>query len=304
MQNLIDDMSSATITGKLVLTGAIIALAVIVGTLSGRVWSRRTSDPYRSFYIRKGTHYASAAIAAIAVGIIWRPFAGQLGLMIGLISAGIALALQGPIGSFAGGVNIVSASVFRVGDRVQFGGVSGDVIDITPTRTTIMEIGSSVGDLSWVHGRQYTGRIVSVANNAAFNDPVYNYSATFDFTWEEVMLPIPYWGDWRQAAEIMTAEATAISATEVAQDRLVRMVERYPIARTEIEARVFMRATDNYIEMSARFVVPVRQARFHDHQFTRRVLERFEDAGISIASTTSDITVMHRPPSPAEEPNT
>ena len=295
MQTLIDHINEGTITGKFVLTAALIVGSALIGTLVGRVWSRRTDDRYRKFYIRKGARYVTGLIGAIAIGLIWRPFAGQLGLVVGLVSAGVAFGLQGPIGAFAGGLNIISSSVFRVGDRVQFGGVSGDVINLTPTRTTIMEIGSSQDGISWVHGRQYTGRIVSVPNNQAFIAPSYNFSATFDFTWEEVMFPIAYWDDWRQASRIMTEEAVNISASDEAQRTLQEMVERYPIARTESDASVYLQATDNYIEMAARFVVPIRQARQYNHDYTQRVLDRFEKAGISVASTTSDVTVLSRP---------
>ena len=295
MNSIIDHISQGTVTGKFLLTLALVVTSTLLGSLGGGLWARRTSDPYRKFYIRKGLRYAFGVVAAIGVGIIWRPFAGQLGLVVGLISAGFAFALQGPIGSLAGGLNIMSGSVFRVGDRVELGGVSGDVINITPTRTTIMEIGSAQDGSAWIHGRQYTGRIVSVANGACFNDPVYNYSGNFDFVWEEVMLTIPYWDDWRRASAIMTEEAQSIDASADAQHALEQMGERFPIAHTDVQPQVFLKATDNYLELAARIVVPVREARMYNDRYTRRVLERFEQAGISIASTTSDITVLHRP---------
>lgn len=301
MRSIVDHINDGTVTGKLVLTFALVLAATVIGTVTGGLWARRTSDPYRKYYVRKGVRYAFAVVAAIGVGIIWRPFAGQLGLVVGLISAGLAFALQGTISSFAGGVNIVSGSLFRVGDRVDLGGVSGDVINITPTRTTLMEVGSAQDSSAWIHGRQYTGRVVSVANAACFDAPVYNYSGNFDFVWEEVMLTIPYWDDWRAADAIMTEEAQAIDASTGAQQALEHMVERYPIANTEVRPQVFMVATDNYLELAARFVVPVREARAYNDRYTRRVLERFEAAGISIASTTSDITVLHRPTAPERD---
>lgn len=155
-----------------------------------------------------------------------------------------------------------------------------------------MEIGSSEDETAWVHGRQYTGRIVSVANGAVFSSPVYNYSATFGFTWEEVTMPVVYRDDWVRADRIMLEEATAISASEGADSALRAMIDRYPVARTEVEPRVFAHATDNYLELTARFVVPVRQARQFRDQFTRAVLARFQHTGIAVASTTNDITLL------------
>ena len=69
---------------------------------------------------------------------------------------------------------------------------------------------------------------------------------------------------------------------------------RYPVGRADVEPRVFVRATDNWVELSARFVVPVCDARRVKDAMTRRVLHRFSEAGLSVASATQDITV-HRP---------
>ncbi|WP_341251618.1 mechanosensitive ion channel family protein [Euzebya pacifica] len=289
---LLEQVSGGTVTGRVVQSAGLVVTAVVLGSLLGGVWARRTEDRYRKFYVRKGTRYLFAVLATIGLGIIWRPFAGQLGLVVGLISAGLAFALQGPISSLAGGTNIVSGSIFRVGDRVAFGGVSGDVLDLTPTRTTIMEIGSGHDDSSWVHGRQYTGRIVSVPNSAAFDGPVHNYTANFTFVWEEVSLAVAYRDAWRTADAIMLDEATVIDVSEDAMASLRTMGERFLIAPTDVDPRVFLKATDNYVELTARFVVPAKQARQYGDTYTRRVLDRFAEHGIAIASTTSDVTVF------------
>jgi small-conductance mechanosensitive channel len=94
------------------------------------------------------------------IALIWRAFAGRIGVVLGLVVAGVAFAMQEVIGALAGWVNVVSGRIFRVGDRLQMGGVQGDVIDLTPLRTKILEIGSVAEDASWVKGRQHTGRIV------------------------------------------------------------------------------------------------------------------------------------------------
>jgi hypothetical protein len=69
------------------------------------------------------------------------------------------------------------------------------------------------------------------------------------------------------------------------------MARRYPVPRTELEPRVFVRSTDDWIELSARFVVPVRAARVVKDELTRRVTDRQTEAGIPIASKTLRIDV-------------
>ncbi len=71
---------------------------------------------------------------------------------------------------------------------------------------------------------------------------------------------------------------------------------------------MFLRATDNYLELAARLVVPVRTARWVKGDMTRGVLGRFAEAGIAVASSTYDVTVraaqagMSEPADPSREP--
>jgi small-conductance mechanosensitive channel len=142
-----------------------------------------------------------------------------------------------------------------------------------------------------VRGRQYTGRIVAVSNKATFSDPVYNYTAVFEFIWEEISVPIPHGDDWHRAERILREEVEAVSHSHDANRTLREMVRRYPVPRAEVEPRVFVRATDNWVELAARFPVPVRTARSTKDAVTRRVLERLDEAGIRVASQTQDVRI-------------
>ena len=288
-------LDNESVAGRLVTTAAVVAAAVALAGLAGRLAARRGHDPTARYYARKAARYAVAAVTLVALAALWRPFAGNLGVVLGLVTAGVAFAMQEVIGALAGGFNIVSGRIFRVGDRIQMGGVRGDVIDVTPLRTKIMEMGSASDEASWVRGRQYTARIVTVSNKATFTEPVFNYSAAFDFLWEELSLPVAHASDWRAAEAILLEEARRVSASDGAERAMAEMTQRYPVPRTEVEPRVFVRATDNYMELSARFVVPMRTARSTKDAMTRRVVERLAAAGITVASTTVDVTVRQPP---------
>jgi small-conductance mechanosensitive channel len=252
--------------------------------------TRRVDDPYSRYHLRKAVRLGIFVVALIALAVVWRPFAGRIGVVLGLTAAGVAFAMQEVIGAIAGWFNILLGRIYRVGDRVRVGGVEGDVIDLTPLRTKVLEIGSVDGDL-WVKGRQYTGRIVTVSNKATFTEPVFNYSGAFEYIWEELTLPIPHRSEWQKAETIMREEAVRVSSSEQARRAIEAMARRYPMPRAELEPRVFVRATDNWMELSARFVVPVRGARTAKDDLTRRISERLAEAGIELASETIDATV-------------
>ena len=123
---------------------------------------------------------------------------------IGLLTAGVAFALQEVIMSVAGWLSIVSGKVYKTGDRIEMNEVKGDVIDIGVMKTTIMEIGG------WVQSDNYNGRIVQLANSFVFKGKVVNYSGDFPFLWDEINLPVKYGSDYDQARNILLKVANEI----------------------------------------------------------------------------------------------
>ncbi len=286
---------NTSVLGRLVTTAALVVLAFLVAAVAGWLVSRRTDDPYTRYYLRKAIHALVVVVLLVALAVVWRPFAGRIGVVLGFATAGLAFAMQEVVGALAGWVSILTGRHFRVGDRIQMGGVRGDVLDLSPLRTKILEIGSGQEEDSWIRGRQYTGRVVSISNKAIFSEPVFNSSAAFDYLWEELTVPVPYDDDWQRAEQILREEAERASSSADARRAMEEVRRRYPVGRAEVEPRVFVRATDNWIELAARFVVPVRNARAVKDEMTRRVLDRFAEESITVASATQDITI-HRPP--------
>jgi small-conductance mechanosensitive channel len=279
-----------SVGGRLATSALLIAAAVLLGRAVAAGSTRRVDDPYTRYHVSKAIRYVAVLVALIGLAVLWQPFAGRIGVVLGLAAAGVAFAMQEVIGAVAGWFNILSGRIFRVGDRIEMGGVRGDVIDITPLRTKILEIGGAGGD-SWVKGRQHTGRIVAVSNKATFTEPVYNFSAAFEYLWEELAFPISHRSDWSRAEQIMREELVDAARTAHAERAISEMRRRYPVPRTELEPRVFVRVTDNWVELSARFVVPIRSARTVKDELTRTITERFEAEGIEFASETLDVTV-------------
>jgi small-conductance mechanosensitive channel len=207
-------------------------------------------------------------------------------MAMGIFGAGIAFASQEVIGSFAGYLNIVSSSIYRIGDRVRIGNVVGDVMDISILRTTVMEIGE------WVKADQYTGRIVTIANRAVFADPVYNYTQHWGYLWDEITLPVTYTSDWRRATEIMLEHGQTYTEALHADAgaRLGKMLERYPLQRTQVAPTIYLTITDNWIELTLRYIVDARERRKIKGQLHQELLQHFEEeTTITVASMTVEI---------------
>lgn len=275
----------AEATPQLIASLVIIVGGVVTAWLLQRVVVRRIEGRYDRFYGRKFVRYGTAIVVAVLLMIVWQPFGGQFAAAIGLATAGLAFAMQEVIGALAGWFNITVGNIFRIGDRIQMAGVRGDVIDITPLRTKLMEIGSESGDDSWVKGRQHTGRMVAISNKATFTEPVYNFSSFFDFIWEELHVLVPHHEDRDLASRILEEEAEALSELDEALASMSQLRERFPVPEAELLPRVFARIEEDGVRLATRFVVPTRTARSKKDEMARRVERRLDEAGIELIVT-------------------
>ncbi len=291
-------LSSLTLH-KVVLTLAFLLVLIILRTLLE--WIVRAVTPRRrrlrrSFWVRQAANLFTAGLFVLSMMSIWFDDPGRLATGIGLVSAGLAFALQKVVTSFAGYFTIIRSRSFTVGDRITMGGVRGDVIALGFLQTTLMEMGDPdpSAPAVWVRGRQYTGRIVTITNDKIFEEPVYNATREFPFLWDEITIPITYATDRRRAEEILVEAAqsrTAVIQKEAEPYRL-ELNETYHLELESLAPRVFLRITDNWLELSLRFVVRDLSSRETKDQITRAILEAFDAAQIGIASTTIDIVAF------------
>ena len=176
------------------------------------------------------------------------------------------------------------------------GGVRGDVVALGFIQTTIMEMGNpptgDSGDAdTWVHSRQFTGRVVTVSNSQIFEEPVYNYTRDFPYIWEEIHIPISYQAD-RARAEAILLEATqkhALSSKSLKEAAARQLKEMYHIGPIDIEPTVYWRLTDNWIELAVRFLTDTHGVRRTKSAISRDIIGAFDEAEIGIASATYDI---------------
>jgi small-conductance mechanosensitive channel len=272
---------------KLVVSVIVIVLALLASRLAGRLLKKSIKDEAQMFtvsaLVRKCTYIAAALVIVSNVF----GFGGNFATIIGIVGAGVAFASQEVIGSFAGYLNIITGNIFRIGDRIRIGNVVGDVLDISLLRTTVMEIGE------WVKADQYTGRIVSLANRVVFSDPVFNYTQHSCYLWDEIMIPVTYDSNWQRAIEILLAKGQELTVSFHAGARaeFEEMIKKYPsLHEVPVEPSSYIIMTDNWIELTLRYIVEVRNRRVVKGQIHGELLKCFDaEPSIRVASMTVDI---------------
>ncbi len=280
---------------SLVVLLSLALLRVLVRWLTQHIFAGRGQSRAR-FWTRQSTNILTTVLGVVALLSIWFDNPQNLGIAIGLVTAGLAFALQKVILALAGYFVMLRGSIFRVGDRITMGGVRGDVIALDFLFTTVMEMGEpaqaqGTATASWVAARQYTGRIVSISNASIFEQPVFNYSRDFPYIWEEMHIPVAYSCDRLEAERILLEAANRHTETvaQMSATSVESMLVQYGVPIEDLHPRVFYRITDNWLELALRFLARDREIRSLKDAIARDILIGFEKAKIQVASSTYDI---------------
>jgi small-conductance mechanosensitive channel len=261
--------------GKIVAVAIGIAIIISVVKILRRTLSRYIKDSDTRYRARKFLTFLSYVVILLYLSIVFSDKLGGLTVAFGVTGAGIAFALQEVIASFAGWVAISFGNFYKTGDRVQLGGIKGDVIDIGVLRSTLMEVGQ------WVNSDLYNGRVVRIANSFVFKEPVFNYSGDFPFLWDEITVPVKYGSDYRAAQALLEKVAIEVAGEYVkeAKESWKTIVEKFMIEDARVEPMVTLMANDNWMEFTVRYVVDYKKRRTTKDVLFRRVLEEIEHTG-------------------------
>jgi len=249
---------------------------VIVGLLLVR-WMvlkgvhRRVTDLHTRYRWHKGANYVVGVISILAVVRIWLvDFAGAA-TYLGLLSAGLAIALKDPLANLAAWLFILWRRPFEVGDRVQLGENAGDVVDVRLFQFTLLEIGN------WVEADQSTGRIIHVPNALLFTSPIANYTRGFAFIWTELPVLVTFESDWEKARgllqEIGQRHGEQIAADAGAAMRAV--ASRYAMPRSGTTPSVFVSVQDSGVLLTLRMPCAPRERRRVTDALWQDVLRAF-----------------------------
>ncbi|MGE3891920.1 MAG: mechanosensitive ion channel family protein [Steroidobacteraceae bacterium] len=292
MMDDIQHLLAQPTTSKLLVLLGMLAILILVVRVAKRAINLRLENNMARYRARKVVTFAAYLVTVLILLFTFSDRLGGLTVALGVAGAGVAFALQEVIASVAGWIAISFGNFFTTGDRVQLGGIKGDVIDIGVLRTTIMEVGQ------WVDGDLYNGRIVRVANSFVFKEPVFNYSADFPFLWDEIKVPIRYGADWQYAISVLESVLDEVCGHFAQQSEAAWSAARgrYALENARIKPMVTLVANDNWIELTARYVVDYRQRRLTKDAIFRRFLAAVDQSNdrIRLASATFEIVNIPR----------
>ena len=269
------------------LVSLVVVVALVVGRrLLLRVIEARIDSRAVLYRWAKASGYAVFVIGLLVIMQVWFSAIRSLGTFLGLVSAGLAIALKDLVADVAGWAFILWRKPFELGDRIEIGGQAGDVVDIRVFAFTVMEIGN------WVSADQSTGRIIHMPNAKVFTESLANYTAGFSFIWNELGVLVTFESDWRRAKTILQeiAESETQGVSQEAEAKLKRTSKRFLIHYTRFTPAVYTSVLDSGVMLTIRYLCRPRQRRGTAQAMWERVLDAFaQEDGIDFAYPTQRV---------------
>lgn len=258
---------------KIIVSVIIIIVILIIQRLLKKLLINRIEDLKVRYQWQKISLYVAVFLIIISLTNLWLELFGSVGTFLGLLSAGIAIALKDPLVNMVSWAFILIRQPFKVGDRIQIGKVAGDVIDIRLFQFTIMEIGN------WVDAEQSTGRIVHIPNGIVFTEPQANYTAEFQYIWNEIPVLVTFESNWKKAKQILTdiINKHGVLFSEGAERQLIEAAKKFLIFYNKLTPIVYTSVKDSGVMLTMRYMCNPCERRMTEEKIWEDVLNKFAE---------------------------
>jgi small-conductance mechanosensitive channel len=291
MNDLLRQAASLSLFVKCV--AAAVGIFIIHGTFRvlEQTLPRRFGRADARYKVRKFLVFSGYLSILLFLAFLFEDRLSRLSFALGVVGAGVAVALQDVLASFAGAFSIGFSKLYAVGDRVQIGETRGDVIDIGLLRTTLLETGN------WVSGDLYNGRIVRIPNSAVLKGSVFNYSQGFRFVWDEIKVLFATGSDCQFAREMLLRVAKESIGPYLveAQSSWKEMSDNYRSENPPLEPTVALIVNAGSLEFTVSYVIDyTKRTAMKDRLFTK-VAEEVSNSDGRLQWASSAVSLINQP---------
>lgn len=242
--------------------GAFFAMLILLAAkiTEGVIRKRGKSRAYRYNLIRLINLVSIVLVIVVIISFLfvnWYTAAASLGI----ISLILGFALQTPITSFIGWINILIRAPYHVGDRIQIDTFKGDVVEINYFDTTLWEFG---GD--YLTNDVPSGRLIRFPNSLVLQAAVFNYSwRKFPYIWNEIPFHVAYESDLDFVASTIKEVAKKELGPEMEKriEEFKSLVKQTPVDELDIKEYPFVSlriSTNTWVEVMLTYLVEPKKA--------------------------------------------
>jgi len=263
----------ATLGVRLAVLAAMLALVFAAAEVWRRAVLRYAHEPRRRNQLLMVRKVTTWVLVAVIVGLTFVTELSSFATFAGLLTAGVAVAMQSVLVSIVGYFFLIGKYGIRVGDRVQIGNVSGEVIDLGLVRMHLMEL-SSQGPLG------ATGRVVAFANSIVFQTSggLFKQISGVNFAWHETTLALPADADYAVLKEKLLAAVNDV--VRQYHDEIVRQTQEIQRTTSSNVAavatatpQVQLHFSASGVEAAVRYPVELHHAAEIDEQVSEAMLK-------------------------------
>lgn len=253
---------------KIIFSLVALILEIIVTRISNRLLFKTIKDNLKYHKTKKVFNYIYVITFVILMFIIWFDSGFNLTTYLGLLSAGIAIALKELFANIAAWIFIIIKKPFEIGHRIEIGAQKGDVIDIRVFQFTLMEVSSAD------EGEQSTGRIIDVPNHFVFTYPVINFTKGFEYIWNEIKVLVTFETDWELTKKLLTeiVNKDADHLEKKMKEELISTTKKYVIRYNKLTPIVYTDVKESGVEFTMRYLCSPKQKRTTQNQMWEDIL--------------------------------
>jgi small-conductance mechanosensitive channel len=255
---------------------------------------RRFGPADARYRVRKFVVFTGYFTTLLFLATLFEDRLGRLSFAIGVIGAGVAVALQDIVASIAGAFSISFSKLYAVGDRVQIGDTRGDVIDIGLLRTTLMETGN------WVSRDLYNGRLVRIPNSTVLKASVFNYSQGFRFVWDEITVVLSVTSDCQLAGEMLLRVGKGAVGEYLVEAQISwkYISENFRIENPPLEPTVSLVVNGGSLEFSLSYVIDYTKRTAMKTLLFTKIVEEVANSNGRLVWATQTVTLSNQPTAP------
>lgn len=256
---------------KLLISLVIVVVLSVIHRVTYAGIIERIKDHDRRYQWQKAFGYIFTTLGVIAVSLVWIEGVQYAATYLGLVSAGLAIALKDPITNIVAWIFILWRKPFEVGDRIEVGQYAGDVVDQRIFQFSMMEIGN------WVDSDQSTGRILHIPNGMIFTSGVANYTHGPDYIWNEIPVLITFESDWEKAKGLLQeiADSHDVSRNENVSKEFEAATRKFLLKYNKLTPIVYTNVLDSGVLLTIRYLCKPRQRRGTTESIWEAILRVF-----------------------------
>jgi len=274
-----------TLGVRLGVLAVLLAIVLVAAAIWRRAVMRYVHDTRRRYQFLLLRRIALWCLVILIVGFAFASELGSVVTFAGLITAGLAVAMQSVLVSIVGYFFLIGKYGIRVGDRVQIGDVTGEVIDLGLVRLHLMELGG--------HGLLGpTGRVVAFANSIVFqvSSGLFKQIHGVNLVWREITLSLPAGIDYAGTKKKLAVAVSNVLMED--REEILRQTKEIQRATSsgsggDGQPRVQLSFSATGVDAHIRYPVHLRSAGEIEERVSQAVF------GVVAAVSTDTKTVMH-----------